>query len=224
MNAYIKSLKEEGYISLRDEYYDTFKSFPALGKKDTTKPLDPDTIDLEDQSISEDDDDESGRTREPVESSETTQVEELSQTETSKDTAQVPLDQTPLSPTEQTTEENQVKGLQQGNDQSKELPTDTNEKAPTLQVKQGEESLSQANTESTDEAVKTIQGKLRSCSVSLLRPPSIRLPTTPTSPNQVLFPPPAPPIGTIPNLQSLPGTRSVRVPYDKIYHRKLSLQ
>ena len=57
MNAYIKSLKEEGYTSLRDQHYDTFNNFPALGKKDTNNTPDPDTTDVEDQASKEDEDD-----------------------------------------------------------------------------------------------------------------------------------------------------------------------
>ena len=60
MNAYIKALKAEGYTSLRDEHYDKINSFPVLGKKDSTIPQDPDTIDKEDQTIDEDNDDKLG--------------------------------------------------------------------------------------------------------------------------------------------------------------------
>ena len=59
MNAYIKSLKEEGYTSLRDEHYNSLNSFPALGKKDSNKPLDPDPVDIEDQTTNGDDEGES---------------------------------------------------------------------------------------------------------------------------------------------------------------------
>ena len=49
MNAYIKSLKDKGYTSLRDAHYDEINSFPALGKNNSSEPLDPDTVDMEDQ-------------------------------------------------------------------------------------------------------------------------------------------------------------------------------
>ena len=58
MNSYIKSLKDEGYISVRDEYYDNLNSFPTLGKTNKPNVQDPDTIDSEDQTINGDDYDE----------------------------------------------------------------------------------------------------------------------------------------------------------------------
>ena len=58
MNSYIKSLKEEGYVSLREEYYDNLNSFPTLGKANHTTTQDPDAVDKEDQTINGDDDDE----------------------------------------------------------------------------------------------------------------------------------------------------------------------
>ena len=55
MTNYIKSLKDEGYTSLRDEYYDNINSFPSLGKPVKTNVQDPDTIDKEDQTNYEED-------------------------------------------------------------------------------------------------------------------------------------------------------------------------
>ena len=69
MNAYIRSLREEGYTSLRDAHYDTFNNFPALGRKDNNKSPDPDTTDLEDQANDDDLDDETekaGETADPI--------------------------------------------------------------------------------------------------------------------------------------------------------------
>ena len=137
MNAYIKTLKDEGYTSLRDEYYDSFNSFPVLGKKDSNKPLDPDTVDIEDQTANKDDDGENEEAEVSEESipGETTPEEEITLRELSKDTSQIPPDQTLLSPNKQTPEANQVEGPQLGNEQPEELPTGTKEKAPILQVK-----------------------------------------------------------------------------------------
>ena len=58
MNSYIKSLKDEGYTSLREEYYDNLNSFPAIGETKQTNVQDPDMIDNEDQTTNGDDDNE----------------------------------------------------------------------------------------------------------------------------------------------------------------------
>ena len=56
MSSYIKYLREEGYISLRDKHYESINAFPALGEdpKDTTQ--DPDIVDKEDQASNDNDD------------------------------------------------------------------------------------------------------------------------------------------------------------------------
>ena len=58
MTSYIKSLKDEGYTSLKDEYYKNLNSFPTLGKPIEPNGQDPDLIDREDQTNNADDDDE----------------------------------------------------------------------------------------------------------------------------------------------------------------------
>ena len=72
MNSYIKSLKDEGYISLRDEYYDNLNSFPSLRKTAGPNAQDPDTIIKEDQTNNDEDDD---KTEEVSKTAEKTQQE-----------------------------------------------------------------------------------------------------------------------------------------------------
>ena len=67
--------------------------------------------------------------------------------------------------------------------QPDETPKDSGENLPHKQVKHAEELANPERKEPNKELDKDIQGKLRSCSVSLLRPPS-RLSITPSSPNQ----------------------------------------
>ena len=56
MTSYIKSLKDEGYTSLRDKHYNKLKSFPALGKVPPIITLNPDVTDRENQADNDDDD------------------------------------------------------------------------------------------------------------------------------------------------------------------------
>ena len=236
MNAYIKSLKEEGYTSLRDQHYDTFNNFPALGKKDTNNTPDPYTTDVEDQASKEDEDDETRTTGETVESNETTQVEEISLTEPVESAETLQEEEAsladPIEPGETTQIEEISLDLAESNETTQEeetSPTETSkdtslappDKTPLPPTKLTLEDKS----EPLDAADKHTTVKVKGCSVSMksmLKPPSIRLPPTPTTPNQTLFPPPlpAPPVSSIPILQTQSGTGPAGIPHAQVYHRE----
>ena len=109
MNAYIKSLREEGYTSLRDTHYDTYNNFPALGRKENNKTPDPDTTDLEDQANNDNHDDEFEKAGETADPNEKTQEEEFSLTDPVEPAETVQEERTPLTdpvePDETTQEE-----------------------------------------------------------------------------------------------------------------------
>ena len=231
MNEYIKSLKDEGYTSMRDQHYDTFNNFPALGKKDTKDSPDPDTTDIEDQTSKEDEDDETRTTGETAESNETTQVDEISLTEP-VESVETPQEEEasladPMEPGETTQVEEISLDLVESNETIQDRETSLTEtskdtslappdQTPLPPTKQTLEDKS----EPTDAADKPIAVKVKGCSVSMksmLKPPSIRIPTTPTTPNQSLFPPP-PPASLISILQSQSRTRPARIPHAQVHH------
>ena len=155
MNAYIKSLRDEGYVSLRDEFYDNINAFPTLGKKDSVKTPDPDTIDIEDQTANMDDDGES---------------EEAPERESHKDRSlDLPTDQSVSSPEKQTPEADQVKDPQLSIAEHEKPPVDSKEEAPNPQVKPAVDPLSIDSSESNDDAVKNmhsqLKDKLKDCGV-----------------------------------------------------------
>ena len=205
-------MREEGYTSLRDLHYDTYNNFPALGRKETNKTLDPETTDLEDQAIDDDYDDESEKSGEPVDPSEKTQVEEITLTDTgeSAETSQeAVISQTDLTEPDETThdEETSLTDTEKPNETTQEeeipleetpndtthAPPDQTPLPPTKQTPEDE------NSDPSDAADTNTTSRTRACSVSMksmLKPPSIRLPTTPTSPNQSLLSPSQPPLTT----------------------------
>ena len=63
-------------------------------------------------------------------------------------------------------------------------------KVPHTQVKKVKDAPIPITIESSDDSVQNVQTRLRACSVSvsMLKPPSGKPPSTPTTPNQALFP------------------------------------
>ena len=206
MNSYIKSLREEGYISLRDKYYDSLNAFPALGEKATDTSQDPNIVNTEDQT-GNNDDDELNKEETTVESTlkEAEKEEKVSDDpstgsleddpttgEPHTEKPQTPTgDQAPTHPPKQSTTKDHVtnagEGLEKGpllekEDKPEEPTKGTREKVPTLQVKHTEEPLNLEKRDTNKDSAKDIQGRLRSCSVSLLRPLS-KLSITLSSPN-----------------------------------------
>ena len=206
MNAFIKSLREEGYTSLKDQHYDTFNNFPALNRTETNKTPDPDTTDLENQYKDGDDDDESDKSAELVDPNKQTLAEEISPTdpvkpvETAQEETTSPTD--PTKPDETTQDEevpltvpeksNEISPTKTPNDTTP-APPDQSPIPPTIQTPDVE------NLDPKDATDIPPKSRVRGCSVSMksmLEPPSSRLPTTPTSPSQSLFPPSQPPQST----------------------------
>ena len=206
MNDYIKSLKDEdGYTSLRDQHYNSYNNCPALGRKETNKTLDPETTDLEDQAIDDDNDDESDKTGESVDPNEKTQVEETTlpdpekSAETSLEEATSQTDS--VDPDETTTEaENSLTDPEKANETNlveeislvettNDTTHDSPDQTPLPPTKQTPEDENKDPSDAVDiPPINRVRGCLVSMK-SMLKSPSIRLPTTPTSPNQSLLPP-----------------------------------
>ena len=98
LNDYFKSLKDEdGYTTLKDQHYNSYNNFPALGRKETNKTLDTETTDPEEQATDDDDDDddESDKTGELVDPKEKTHIEEITLSDP-KESAETSLAEPPL--------------------------------------------------------------------------------------------------------------------------------
>ena len=222
MTSYIKSLKDEGYTTLREEYYNNLNSFPSLGKPIEPNDQDPDLIDREDQTNNADDDDEIDLEQSTAEdnSKETDSVESPATGDTPSTvtdseepvSAEEPsagqhLDKDPLVLPEHPLPEGetQVKPPSELESHSEppphtqiltetkdKRPLGTKMKVPTIQVKKSKEVHNPPNSDSLEEPVKPVQSKLKPCSVSLLKPLPGNPPLSPTSQNQSLLSPKTP--------------------------------
>ena len=199
MNAYIKSLREEGYTSLKDLHYDTFNNFPALGRKEPNKTPDPDTTDLEDQLNDDDDDDEPDKQAELVDPTEKTQAEGTSQTDPAEPVETTQEDTTSTTdPTEpdETTQEEEVPRTDPEKSNEISLTKTPNDTTPTDPTEPDE---------TTQEEEVPLTDPKKSNKISLTKTPND---TTPAPPDQS----PTPPTKQTPDEENLDSKDATDIP------------
>ena len=184
MSSNIKSLRDQdGYISLRDKYYEDINAFPALGDDVNDFRQDPDTVDEEDQAGNDQDEETTHSETSAIPTPKEAEVELTEETTDKEDEDTPPTkgddlvrDSTPDNPPMKT---QQTLPVLDDLDKPKEK-ADKEVKETVEPEEQGEKDLNKAPPKETE-------GRIRGASVSLLRLPS-RLSAAPPSPNQTSAP------------------------------------